>query len=409
MRSLVTLLFSVLLTTWLPAFVHAQTSVGAIYGGSVDATIPPCTTFGFSIDSTQTLPAGQNNARMVRVDRSGTSTTGYVLTSQVGGYTVYAFNFKSMVTLGSTVNTITGYVDAGRLQGDVGSDGKLYVFNLITTANGGCPVNQCLLMSRWSGTTLEASAIDTTASDGNIDDARESSNNFLVVAGDNGTSLREFRTYSKSTLTLQATGTVTASSSFGHIARTIDGTMYAGLATTANPNVWTFPVDSPTATQTTQLVLGAGRLVGALFPIATAISNLYAFDSDSTTALNPVRAWITTPGVGISGPTLFSGGAADSFASFQSAFYDSLEQRVFSLRTDGVQAGLLQRTTPGVTPFATQENFACGVQCNNSGSGNTGTQVSDYAQSTARFFVGSNESPARLTRIKVCATGGPPS
>jgi hypothetical protein len=390
----------------------SEAAPSRIVGANIDDTppgpVPACSTFGFSIDATNTLPVGQNNAIMVRVDHSGITTVGYVITSQATGYTVYVFDMATMVVIGSTVNTITGYVNLGRLQGDVGSDGKLYVFNTVSSVNLSCPagVSPCLMLSRWNGVTLEAGGIvDAVNRTDTIDDARESGANFLMV-GSPGSGNREFRVYSKATLIFSGIGTLTGVSAYGHIGRTIDGHMYGGLASSANPNVWTFIMDSPTANNSVQVLFTAGKLLSAIFPIDSS-TDLFAFDSDRTGGTTAQRAWIQNTTIVVQGPTDFSGGAADIQASYQGGFYDTLNNRVFSLRTDGAGSGQAQRTIPGVAGFTTQENFICGVQCNNSGGTNTGTQIVDYSQTYARMYVGSSESPARLTRIKVCAIGGP--
>lgn len=406
--------FSALFGLFVLLFSSPAWAVMSILGAAADATIPPpppCLTFGFSVEAISTLPIGQNDIRMIRVDRSGNTQTGYAITSQATGYTVYAFDFKTMVVLG--VNTVTplGYRNAGRLQGDVGrTDGKLYLFHEVSTANPACPSNRCLVMSRWSASTLENSLVDATGSIiDNIDDARESGNNFLVIVSRGSAPLvREFRTYSKSSLIRIASGTQMAAGTtngFGHVSRTLNGRMYAGSATLAVGNVWTFAQDSATADNTATIGFAVGLLLGAMFPTDSGLT-FFIFDSSQTGAIVAQRSYITPP-VTAAGPQPFDA-VVDLGASFQGSFWDSVNRKVFALRTTVAANGSVQRDTEGLTSaFNTEETFAC-ASCGNSGGMDTGTQIVDYNQTYARMYVGSNESPARLTKIKVCATGGPP-
>lgn len=391
--------------------------VNKVVGVNVDATTPPvlpCTTFGFSIDATNTLPVGANNVRMLRVDRTVSNSVklGYALTSEATGYRVYVFDITTMAVLGTITNTITGYRDAGRLQGDVSTvDGKLYVFNEVNNANPGCTTSNCVMVSRWSGTTLESAVVDNTGTRvDNIDDARESSNNFLVaVSRASAPLVREFRTYSKSGLVLVAAGTQTSSSAFMHIGRSLSGRLYAMQGVLLSPNIWTFATDSATADNTAAIGFTAGLFIGAAYPTPTITSEFITFDSNVSGATTPQRAYVTPP-VTAAGPQNFSGGAAVDFgASFQGSSWDTINERVFALRQDTTSTfGVAQRTTNGLTgPFTTEQNFSCGAQCANSGGMDGGAQIVDYSQQYGRMYVGSNESPARVTRIKVCATGGP--
>lgn len=395
------------------SMAHAA-AITTTLGVAVDPTrppTPPCSTFGFSIDATNTLPTGQNNIRMLRVDRTGTTNFGYAITSQTGaGYTVYLFNTRTMAVLGSVVHRITGYSDAGRLQGEIASDYKLYLFHEVDNTNPGCANSNCLVMARWNLLTLEATGVDAVgARIDNVDDAREMGSNFLVVVS-RGTAplVREFRTYNKSSLSFIAAGTQGAIATFTRISRPLNGVLYAHDES-GSPNTYRFTGSSPTATATTTLNFSAPLLTSAIFPASaiTGFTDQFVFDSNVSGASTPERSYITPPAT-IVGPQGFSGGNADLGASFQGTFWDATNQRVFALRTDGAGSGTAQRTTLGFSsPFTTEQNFAC-ASCVNSGGQASGSQIVDYSPARARLYVGSNESPARVTRIKVCATGGPP-
>ena len=379
-------------------------AISAISGGASDGTTPvppPCATFGFSVEAMSTLPISQDNARMVRVDRSGNSQTGYVLTSQPTGYSVYAFDYKTMQNLGSLSVTPLGYRDAGRLQGDVSLvDGKLYVFYEVSTAEPTCPANRCLVMARWSGKALELTVIDTNAGAvQNIDDARESGSQFLVVMVNVGT--RFFRTYDRASMTRTATGTDTGISDFGHIGRAMtNGIIMASIAdNTTFPNIFRFTAGTPTASGTNSLSFTPGLGVAAVFPQQ---STLTAFDSGNEAS--PQRAFVT--GSTLTGPQNFPLTGANIGAAFQGAFYDPVNRKVFSLRRDnGVGTSLLLRSD--LDPATSDERFTCPT-CANSGGTTVGSQIVDYVPSYMRMYVGSNDSPSILSKIKVCATGGPP-
>lgn len=387
-------------------------AIQVLTGGAVDATryTPPCTTFGFSVEAISTLPTGHNNARMVRIDRSGNTQTGYVLTSNATGYTIYTFDFKTMAALGSSTVTPVGYRDASRLQGDVSTvDGKLYVFYEVSTADPFCPVNRCVVMARWAGNSLESAVTDTFAGAvDNIDDARESGAQFLVVLSSVTTATRVFRTYDRNTLARITTGTNTGISSFGHIARAGDGVIYGTLTTnTGNPNIWVFGLESATAFGSGFNFYTAGNGVGAIYPRAVGTG---VFEPpvlmDSANEVTPQRSYISPAPITLAGPLGFPLTSANLAAAFQGSFYDSVNRKIFSLRYDNaVGASIALRSD--VFPITSDERFGC-ASCINSGGSTTGTQIVDYNQAYARMYVGSNETPARVSKIKVCAVGGPP-
>lgn len=382
-------------------------AIQVLAGGAVDATIytPPCASFGFSVEAISTLPTGQNNARMVRVDRSGNTQTGYVVTSQATGYTVYTFDYRTMQHLGSTVVTPAGYRDAGRIQGDVSViDGKLYLFHEVSTVDPLCPGNRCVVMARWRGNTLEASVTDTAVGAiGNIDDARESGSQFLIAVDNNATGTRVFRTYSKSSLARLAVGTNTTKTDFAHISRAMSSEIYGSVADNLTfPNLWHFPLETPTSNGNNSLSFasGVGLGIASIYPQQ---NTRLVIDSGNDTV--PQRAFIAPPTT-LTGPVNFTLTSANLGAAFQGGFYDSVNQKVFSLRRDnGLGVSIALRNT--VNPATSEERFTC-ASCINSGGTTVGTQVVDYSQTYARMFVGSNETPARITKIKVCATGGPP-
>jgi len=378
-----------------------------IFGAAGDASIPPtppCQVFGFSVENIVTLPVGQNQAAMVRVDRSGLTQIGYILTSQATGYTVHAFNFKTLASLGDSVQTPLGYRNAGRLQGDVGSDGFLYLFYEVLTADPLCPSNNCVVMAKWNGASLVSAVTDSnTGATSNIDDARESGGQFLAGIS-LASGIRVFRLYDKGSLTRLSTGTDTGVSVFLHVSRALGSSdIYGALSdNTTFPNIFRFAIGTATASGSTSLAYTAGLGISAIFPQEGA--SLMILDSGNETT--PQRAYVTPPTT-IAGPQGFPSTSANLGAAFQGSFYDSTNRKVFSLRTNAGSAGLLLRSTVGLTDtFASEERFPC-ASCVNAGGTTTGSQVVDYAQSFARMYVGSNESPARLTQLKVCAVGGP--
>ena len=95
--------------------------------------------------------------------------------------------------------------------------------------------------------------------------------------------------------------------------------------------------------------------------------------------------------------------ANDGTSAWQSTFFDSINNKVYSVRADGGFGYTAQiiRTDPLAT---IEQRFACGTCLVNA---SQGVQASDFNQNMARLYLVNTSNPPVVNKIKVCATGGP--
>ena len=250
----------------------------------------------------------------------------------------------------------------------------------------------------------------------NVDDARDDGvGNYLVVDASSMPGTRELRLFSKLTMARTATGSFLGNTTFGRITLDTLGGSNASFATQATsviPNVFRVPVGGA-------VVVGTSSFVSSMtdhFPAAT-----YTALRDDTD--DP--AWIGESDTNGSGPqarrgfmdpiTLINDATAsynavgtDGAAEFMGTFWDPNTRKVHSMRNTTIDI-LRSNVGPDGTPFVVEERFTCPAStCAPRLAGsNTGSQVSDYAITKQRLYTISGTSPARLVKIRTCATGGP--
>ena len=280
-------LFILLLLLLLP--LHAWgAGLQQVLGVNLDLTtpsIPPCSVFGYSVETTVTLPAGFNEGRFLRVD--GENNYGFAVTEDGLSSRMVVFGLDTLTIYGTRLlTTFPGdYRNAQRLQGDI-SEGKLFLFREQLNAAPLCisGTGNCISASRWSptGPTLELEVIDV-AEVANVDDARDDGvGNYLVVDASSMPGTRELRLFSKLTMARTATGSFLGNTTFGRITLDTLGGSNASFATQATsviPNVFRVPVGGA-------VVVGTSSFVSSMtdhFPAAT-----YTALRDDT----DVPAWI---------------------------------------------------------------------------------------------------------------------
>lgn len=378
-------------------------------GGSTDATIPPpppCSTLGFVEETQLTLPTGFNQGRFMRVMKTPYNNIGYVITEDGSSQRLAVFDLTTMTLRATaTLGTFPGkYRQAGRIQGDIDPDSRLYVFREARNGGGSCAGGagfNCISFARFlENASLQSEVISGPDATANLDDARDdfSGGYILLHAANTATLERRFDRYSKNSLGLLATGTLTGISAFGHLSRFFNNHLY-GILESTTANGWSIPSGSPVADGTFSMTASFGlNLIGAIHGLTNDAGLLNIVGESGNTVTNAVRGYVNT---GLVNFATSNYTAAEQGAAFQSSFYDSFLNRVFSVRNNNV----LVRTTPGVVGFAIEQTFTC-LLCNYA---NQQTQTADYAPHKMRLFTVSNGTPAVINRIKVCAVGGAPA
>lgn len=103
----------------------------SLASATIAGSVTPCTTMGFSVESTLTLPTGFGQARLLRVNKTGSGSIGYTVHGNGSYIKLAAFDMDSMSLVGSTTIQATGagqYYSAGRYPGDTDGDTLFFSF-----------------------------------------------------------------------------------------------------------------------------------------------------------------------------------------------------------------------------------------------------------------------------------------
>lgn len=412
-------LFCLAMVCFLEGSGQAVSSLGMVS----DATMGPgqCSSFAFSVEKTITLPTGFDMARLVRVNRSMAGNVGYIYTETATGGQLTVFSLDDLTIISNT-NTFSSVVYEMNLraQGDVFSNNNLY-FTLemkpgqstpFTTCDTSVAQN-CVSIMTFSGDGVKLNEIADSSPllarrVSNIDDVRESDNTIMMVVA-SPAGLREFRTYDPSTLLYIATGTATGISGFGHLSRQYNGFNY-GVLGNASSTTWQFAVGNPTAIGTVT-DLTAPRLPSAIYGMDPVFANpgpvvRYVMVTESDRSGGGAAQRFGASVSPFTASFLASYNVAVFAAAYESTFYDSINQRVYSVRNDGTGAVQLVREPlgPVTDPVTTQEVFSCPVAaCNGVNGLSTGSQVADFSPYQKAIYIGSTTNPAKLSKIRVCS------
>lgn len=410
-RKLLILLFFFLL--------HGQAhAITETVGAHADATEPnvACAVFGFSVESTITLPTGLNIGRFLRVSDSGNF--GMAVVEDANAQTLITFgldNFQILAT--RQLTTFPGdFLQAGRVQGHI-TNGQLFLFRTLRQVASSCVGGagaSCIQVDQINpDTTIIGTGISTDTL-GNLDDVRDDgAGGSVIVANFNAGATRDILRLNHTGLTFTL-GSNLAVSAFGHIARddfSVPSTgAWVTLESTANPNGFVVAAGGATTsdTYTTASSLGTRLPQAGYFLNSDGSPSIiqYADESDQTGGIQARRAYVRPSDFVNNATGFYAAGGQDGGAAFQGTFYDRNPgiNKVFSNRLTSTD---FIRVTPGPSTFTIEERFACPANT----CGNTvlaDTQVSDYSPSRLRIYQISGDSPARLNKIQVCASGGPP-
>lgn len=368
--------------------------------------IPPCITTGYAVDATLDIPL-QGDTPVVNVGAVDTSRradrVGYILTRNNTNSTevwVYIYNAVTMVVTRSFRLQDFGQLDYGNQRLVAVLNNELYLVRNINGGRLGCGIGRvCASLTKItpSGTAIPGLTIDlVTLSFGGFDD-------FVVLS--DGTAMLGFSDGSNRRLmNINAVGFGPPLTGFaGQVvfAYREDGTplFYAGSlngttiksflpgdTTPLDSDVYSYTLSNTSSAFTT--VLSRNLLLGMSTSFAGSAANIAYKDL----AMDNVRATESYP---------FS---TDGSASRGGTYWDNINNVLHSLRIDaGSGAPSIIRSS--IQPLSIQQRFSCAF-CDSSLFRNF-----NFVQPTLRFYVNgtSAASVGRVTRIKVCATGGPPA
>jgi hypothetical protein len=351
---------------------------------------------------------------MLRVNattRAGNGGIGYVVggngdTAQIW---LAAFNMDTMALIGTSIIQPAGgaasgqFTNLGRYAG-VTNGNDLYSFQFQRTSGfgGSCIAGGlCATLLKYQGASQVGISTNTGVRVDQMDDAKlvNGSTIGLVNAGAGN------RRLSLWTLGLSniATGTALSSGGFGLISRAMNGYNYVSIGNSlASPNIYRIPVGATAPDASTTLSYGGGgRASNAIYTFGDA-DGFVLNESTYFGGSNGLRNFMTAPGMVDSGvaATYIAG---DQSAAYQQTFYDAVNNKVYSTRGDGgggLSSNLIRSTPLG----AIEQRFAC-ANCIVGAS--QGIQASDFAPNMLRIFLVNNTNPPVISKIKVCATGGP--
>ena len=394
----------------------AQVRPNIMYGGSVDNTqpsgvVPPCATMGYSVETTLTLstvPTAQWTLEFMRINRtSSTVRTGYVVARQTVTQEkrLITYDTRTMTVIASVTinNPAVGKYTSGTQSGDTDND-VLYLARLVNngaifgcTAGGGFP---CVSMSKFDmfGNMLGESIAGTLAT-ANIDDARIDNSTLLLLGS--GAS-RYYQTWSVPGGSFIANSALTGIGSTGIIALGVmDGFKYVGFTDVAK-TIHKLAASSTTisATGTFAGNFALNNTLGAILTFAPQASLLIG-ESISFGGINASRGYLSNTLVNVGSTSyVLANGSASAFGTF----YDYVNNRMHGFRfTPGVAiTNQILRTTPDTG--VVEQAFTCSPACTGGGA----VPLMDFNVNSARLFVAGNDGVNNtVSRIKVCATGGP--
>lgn len=393
----------------LSAMVFVSWSIFTTLAGSTT----PCTTMGFSVESTLTLPSGFGSARMLRVNKTATTGgLGYTVHGNGNFIKVAAFDLDTMTLAGSTTLQATGsgqYYSQGRYAGDTDGD-TLFFFLLNNQVAGGgtCPIvgNLCISLKKASvsGGVINIGTFDDLSDTAaNLDDARFTATDTMWLINGNNAGQRRIISFATNSLTRNATGSLLGVNAPGMFSTAqFGGYVYAAFSTTTSPNIFQFsPGNLPPVASGN---VASGRVPGAIYALTPSGSGVVAVESNINGLGVATRSYMS--GTLVLNATDGYPVNTDGNPQFNSTFYDQVNDKVYSYRLDG-GAGLTgdwMRLT-STSPMSVQQRFACGsgLCANPVGL----TQVADFSENKARLYVVNWDNPAKISKLKVCATGGP--
>lgn len=385
-----------------------------IYGASADGTVtavPACGSSGFSVESTLTL-TGFTDARFLRVNnttRKNNGGIGYVVggNGDLAQIWLAAFDMDTMALLGTYQIQPAGgggfgtYTNNGRYAGDTsGNDLYIYMFNRAAGFGGTCGgVFTCASLLKFTGASFIGVGNDTAIPVAQLDDAKFISATSILVMDSDGAGFRRPTLWSSASLTRLGSGATFGTSGFTMVSDGMGGNNYVNQVTSTTN--YRLPAGTTVFDASKVIAYGASRIAQAIYTLGSG-SDLVATESGINGAFPSVRDFMigsTMTDLGLAATYV----ANDGTSAWQSTFFDSINNKVYSVRADGGFGYTAQiiRTDPLAT---IEQRFACGTCLVNA---SQGIQASDFNQNMARLYLVNTSNPPVVNKIKVCATGGP--
>jgi len=387
-----------------------------IYGANADVTPPstfiiPCTTLGYSVDATGSFTAFGDtpvlNQAVVEHTRRD-ERIGYDVTRNNTNSTevwAYAYNAATMGLLSSTQLQVFGQLDYGNRVVAVYNN-ALYLVRVVNAGRLGCTaLRRCMSLSRVTqdGTFTQGTPIDLVTSDiFGLDDVSIDTDGTTYVAFASATG-RRLAILSANSLSLIGFGPDFAINGSGKFATVQEGTpfIYIGYqdasrtvqvfakGTTTPLITSSFAFSGINVQQALTVATSQNAVVGLSSTVGGTPANMQYRDATTFSTISSMQSYPL---------------ASDGSASTGGSYYDSVNNKIHTFRTDGGGGNpSIIRNTFSTSALTIEERFSCGTPCN------SGLfRAYDFSPSTLRLYVGSiSGTTITNTRIKICATGGP--
>jgi len=385
-----------------------------IYGSSVDGTIttaiiPPCSTFNYAIDATLTFGLFGDTPVInqtvvdtsVRADRIG-----YLVTRNNTNSTevwVYAFNAVTMALLSSVQLQAFGQLDYTNGKAAVVYNNDLYLLRIINGGRLGCtPARNCMSLTKIDssgsisvGATVDLNPSITTQT---VSDLYSDGTGRLYVGLGDGVNRRVAIFHAPSQAYIGISGALVGGSIF--FAYNPFSATYAFAGFQNSTTVMRFPAGTTTADATSTYTFSSFNTLNGL-----SVNETSNYLLGGSTTFGGIAANMGYKDFDLvnNAATLSYLNAADGSQIIGGLYYDTSNNKLHSIRVDGGSGAFtLIRST--VNPLTIEQRFSLSPTL---WAGQYRTY--DYVQSTQRFYFGVTQglTTGVVTRVKVCATGGP--
>lgn len=396
---------------------QSQAVVRKTIGGAVTQTpdpIPACLTSGYSIDAVldfTIIPGAQSQLDISVVERSRRpDRIGYFITRNTLNGEIWAFIYDavSMQLLRSVMLEPPGTTIFSNQSVGTVFNNTLYMARNVAGGQIGCPpARACMAYSSVSpsGTYTRGNAVILTPATDNVANLSD-----LLIMGD-GTAHLLFARNAGGAMAIFDSASLfpffegAAVPNLGNTAVFADQPIGINSIFVTNtfvnpPAAFVFPSGSSSPTGSSAWATNFGQFGNAItYADSLVIGEAYLNGS----ARGDV--WYKTAGLSNALPTV-QYPVSPFFASQVRAglYYDRPNNRLHSIRTDISPGSMfIARTT--VDPFTVEQIFGLGFDAT------TRFRSYDYVESTERLYFSTNPVAGlgRVTRVKVCSTGGPPA
>ena len=392
--------------------VQAQSVQGSI-GAMTDNTpaplfTPPCTTFGYSVDTFTDLPSGFNAGIFAAVDNVNRRL--YVMTQGGGSdFRLCVLALSDLTNQGClTLTNPSEIVQEANFEGVVNSSGEFWFFHRKPNGTGCTPVfpgNPCVGTRLFNGPAQSADVDFLAVDAGNLDALQIDEGTQLAwLKHVNELGVRSLSIFNASTqsLVLKNFGAPPDPAGGGLITIDEANDLVYGFDNSGNA-IWRTPQAAASFTSL-GLSIGASRQyiniaqdndrVGVVTDNAV-IPGLGQW-VDKSTFDAPSRQTVTFA-------TADGGAGGEPTESYQ-IFFDNVNSSYHSLRENGA-TNFIRRLAVG--PATGNVTLASDVLLASAGNFTNVANSAAFSSDFASIYLINRSTPARVFKISVCATGGP--